>query len=71
MEWLMLLLIASALGEALRGIFAPFIEFADALINALERRFSMRHKLYAIIALCTLPAFATTMLLWLLQAIGR
>jgi hypothetical protein len=70
MEWLLLFLVASALGEALREIFSPFAEFIEASIEALERRFRARRKLHAIFVFGA--AFVvTTMLIWLLQLIGR
>jgi hypothetical protein len=73
MEWLLLFLVASALGEALREIFSPFVAFVEEYIEAIERRFRARRKLRAILVFGAFPVFfvVTTMLLWLLQFISR
>jgi hypothetical protein len=71
MEWLLLFLVASALGEALREIFSPFAAFVEEFLEALERRFVARRKLRAILVFGALPAFVTTMLIWLLAFISR
>jgi hypothetical protein len=71
MEWLLLFLVASALGEALRAIFSPFVAFVEESLEALERRFRARRKLRAIFVFGALPVFVTTMLIWLLYLLSR
>jgi hypothetical protein len=71
MEWLLLFLVASALGEALREIFSPFVAFVEESLEVLERRFRARRKLRAILVFGALPTFVTTMLIWLLYLISR